>query len=119
MGCGEGITGFPGVGIIPTKWEALLTKDRDKAKLNRCLHEGAVIYSKHFRAELANDDLTTEDVLAVCRSGAIIMGPEKDIKTGHWKYRIEGITVDRRQLAVVFTFRTELAVLIAVFERTS
>ena len=47
------------------------------------------------------------------------MGPEKDIKTGHWKYRIEGITVDRRQLAVVFTFRTELAVFITVFERTS
>ena len=27
------------------------------------------------------DDLTTEDVLTVCRSGAIIMAPEKDIKT--------------------------------------
>ena len=76
--------------------EALLTNDRTKAKLNRCLNEGAIIYSKHFRAELANDDPTTEDILAVCRFGAMIMAPEKDIKTGQWKYRIEGITVDRR-----------------------
>jgi hypothetical protein len=66
----------------------------------------------------ANDDLTTEDVLAICRAGVIIMAPEKDIKTGKWKYRIEGLTADRRQVAVVFTFRTEQAVLITVFERT-
>jgi hypothetical protein len=66
----------------------------------------------------ANDDLTTEDVLAICRAGVIIMAPEKGIKTGKWKYRIEGLTADRRQVAVVFTFRTEQAVLITVFERT-
>ena len=96
-----------------------LSKDQAKAKLNRCLEEGAVIYSQHFRDELANDDLTMEDVLAVCRSGAIIMAPEEDIKTGKWKYRIEGITADRRQVVVVFTFRPGLAVFITVFERTS
>jgi hypothetical protein len=99
--------------------DAPLAKDRAKAKLNRCLDEGTVIYSRHFRDELVNDDLTTEDTLAVCRSGAIVMAPEKDIKTGQWKYRIEGITADRRQIAVVFTFRPELAVFITVFERTS
>jgi Domain of unknown function (DUF4258) len=99
--------------------DAPLTKDRAKAELNRCLHEGRVVYSKHFRDELLNDDLTMEDILAVCRSGAIIMASEKDIKTGQWKYRIEGITADRRQVAVVFTFRPELAVLITVFERIS
>jgi hypothetical protein len=43
---------------------------------------------------LSNDDLTTEDILAVCRSGAIVMASEKDIKTGQWKYRIEGITAE-------------------------
>lgn len=99
--------------------DAPLTKDRAKANLNRCLHDGAVIYSQHFREELANDDLTTEDILAVCRSGAITMAPEEDIKTGRWKYRIEGITADRRQVAVVFTFKAELAVFITAFGRTS
>ncbi len=77
-----------------------------------------MIYTKHFRDELVNDDLTMKDVLAVCKSGAVIMEPEKDIKTGKWKYRIEGITADRRQVAVVFTFRSDLAVFITVFDRT-
>ena len=76
------------------------------------------MYSRHFREELANDDLSTEDVLIVCKSGAIIMEPEKDIKTGDWKYRIEGLTAERRQVSVVFTFRSELTVMITVFART-
>ncbi len=75
------------------------------------------MYSRHFRDKL-DDDLTTQDVLAVCRSGAIIMSPEKDLKTGQWKYRIEGITADRRKVAVVFTFSLERAIFITVFERT-
>jgi hypothetical protein len=56
-----------------------LTGDRAKARLNRCLEEGAVIYSRHFRDERVNDDLSIDDVLTVCRSGAIVMAPEKDI----------------------------------------
>ena len=89
-----------------------------KAKLNRCLEEDDVVYSRHFQVELANDDPTTEDILTVCKSGAIRMAPEEDIRTGKWKYRIEGTTVDQHQVAVVFTFRSELAVFITVFERT-
>ncbi len=97
---------------------APLSKGQAKAQLNRCLEEGAIIYTRHFWGELANDDLTTDDILAVCRSGAVIMEPEKDIMTGQWKYRIDGITADCRPAAVVFTFRPELAVFITVFERT-
>ena len=87
--------------------------------MNRCLEEGSVIYTQHFGKELANDNLTTQDVLAVCRSGAVIMEPEKDIKTGQWKYRIEGITIERRKAAVVFTLKPSLAVFITVFEQIS
>ena len=96
-----------------------LNGDRAKTKLSRCLEESVVIYSRHFRVELTNDDLTMEDILLVCRSGAIVMAAEKDIKTGQWKYRIEGITVEMRRIAVVFTFRNERAVFITVFERTA
>jgi len=95
-----------------------LGKVQAKAKLNRCLEGGVVIYSRHFREELVKDALALQDVLAVCKSGAIIIAPEQDIKTGKLKYRIEGLTADRRQVAVVFTFRTEQAVFITVFERT-
>lgn len=97
--------------------EEPLSKDHAKAKLNRCFEEGAVIYSQHFRDELANDDLTRVDVLMICRSGAIVAAPEKDIKTGHWKYRIEGTTIDRHRIALVFAFRAQSAVLITVFKR--
>jgi hypothetical protein len=87
--------------------------------LNFCLEDGTVSYTRHFRDELASDDLTIEDVLAACRSGAIVMAPEKDIRTGHWKYRIEGITAERRSIAVVFSLLPHAAVFITVFERTA
>ena len=95
-----------------------LGKDQAKAEINRFLEEGDVIYSKLFREELASDDLSMQDVLVVCRSGAISMAPEEDIKTGEWKYRIEGFTPDHYRIAVVFTFRSDLAVFITVFKRT-
>ena len=103
---------------MPTSDAQPLGKGQAKAKLNRCVEDGVVAYSQHFREELAKDALAMEDVLAVCRSGTIMMAPEQDIETGKWKYRIEGLTADRRQVAVVFTFRQEQAVFITVFERT-
>lgn len=96
-----------------------LTKDQAKAALNSCLEDGAVVYTRHFRDELANDDLTMEDVLVVCRSGAIVRVPETDIRTGEWKYRIEGSTAEHRQIAVVFCIRPGATVFITVFERTT
>ncbi|MGI8743569.1 MAG: hypothetical protein ACR2NN_13560 [Bryobacteraceae bacterium] len=75
-----------------------LSKNRAKAKLNRCLEEGAVIYSQHFRNELTNDDLITEDILAVCRSGAIIMVPER-----HQDRVVE--VQDRRGPPIVVNYR--------------
>ena len=70
------------VGLIPTDYDGLLGNDRAKARLNRCLEEGDVRYSRHFREELADDNLGMEDVLTICRSGAIIMAAEKDLKNG-------------------------------------
>ena len=95
-----------------------LSRDQARAKLNWCLEEASVIYTKHFRDEMIEDNLVTEDVLAVCRSGTIITPAEQDIKTGNWKYRIEGITTDGPRAAIVFTFRPDMAVLITVFKRT-
>ena len=59
-------------------------------RLNDCLEDGTVNYTKHFWEELIADGLSMEDVLTACRSGAVRMEPEQDIKTGQWKYRIEG-----------------------------
>ncbi len=77
------------------------------------------MYTRHFREELANDDLTMGDVLTVCKSDSVVAAPDKDIKTGQWKYRIEGLTADRRKIAVVFTFRVERADFITILKRWS
>lgn len=94
------------------------SRDQAKADLNSCLNAGRVVYTRHFREELANDGLTMQDVLTVCRAGAVIDEAEPDIRTGAWKYRIEGLTVERESVAVVFSFRPEdHAVCITVFKR--
>jgi hypothetical protein len=50
------------------------------------------------------------------KSGAIYNPPEQDIKTGEWKYRIEGFAPDGEWLAIVFCFKTrKRAFLITVF----
>ena len=97
--------------------DAPLAKARAKAQLNRCIEDGRIVYSRHFRDELAADDLTLQDVVTACRSGSVVSEPEQDIKSGQWKYRIEGLTADRFRIAVVFTFRTERAIFITVFRR--
>lgn len=95
------------------------TKDQAKAALTSCLEDGTTILTRHFRDELVDDDLTMEDVLVACRSGAVVMAPEKDIRSGDWKYRIEGYTAERRHIAVVFSLRPAAVVFITVFERTT
>jgi ribulose bisphosphate carboxylase small subunit len=99
--------------------DAPLTKDQAKAQLNLCLDDGFVIYTRHFKDELASDGLTMEDIYAVCRSGVVLMASEKDIKTGDWKYRIEGYSADRESLALIFALKPERrAVFITVFKRS-
>jgi hypothetical protein len=85
--------------------------------LKDCLGEsGKVIISRHFREELAKEGLTLQDAWTVLRSGNIPNPPECDIKTGEWKYRIEGLTADAVRLAVVFSFKyVNQACLITVF----
>jgi hypothetical protein len=56
------------------------------------------------------------DALAVLKSGNIYDAPEPDIRTGEWKYRMEGYVPDGQWLAIVFCFKTrERAFLVTVF----
>ena len=74
--------------------------------LRRCLEDGEVIPSAHFRAELAKEKATFVDVWTILRNGQIYDPPEQDIKTGEWKYRIEGHAADGQWLVVVFCFKS-------------
>ena len=58
--------------------------------LHHCLEDGEVIFGRHFRDELSNERLSVEDAWVVLRSGTIYLPPEQDIKTGEWKWKVEG-----------------------------
>jgi hypothetical protein len=58
--------------------------------LRRCLEDGEVKHGRHFREELAKEKLSYEDAWNVLLRGRIFDPPEQDIKTGEWKYRVEG-----------------------------
>ncbi len=84
--------------------------------LQHCLEEGEVVPTKHFRDELVNESITFEDAWIVLRAGSIYDAPEQDIKTGDWKYRIEGYEPGGQWIAIVLTFKTtERAFLVTIF----
>jgi hypothetical protein len=78
------------------------------ALVRRCLTAGRVIPGKHFRDELENEGLGILDAHNVLRLGNIYAEPEPDIRTGDWKYRMEGADLEGKPLAVVFCFRDEV-----------
>jgi hypothetical protein len=93
-----------------------LTGTEAKDLALHCLEDGFVTYSKHFREELENDRLDDSDALYVLKHGHIYREPEQDIKTGEWKYRIDGRTLENQEIAVVFCFkRADRCFLITVF----
>ena len=81
-----------------------------------CLETGEVIMGRHFRDELAAENLTIDDARFVMRGGAIYQSPEVDIRSGEDKYRVEGYEPGGKWLAVVFSFKAvDRAFLITVF----
>jgi hypothetical protein len=96
-----------------SKSEALLL-------LRECLEFGEVIPSKHFRDELAAEDLTLPDAMFVISHGGIYDEPELDIRYGEWTYRVEGTEPGGKYVAIVFSFKSaETTLLITVFSITT
>lgn len=85
--------------------------------LRDCLGSGGrVIPGKHFREELTKERLSMADAWYVLRVGCIFDPPEPDIRTGEWKYRIEGNIPDGKTIGIVFSFKkVDMAYLITVF----
>ena|ERR1035438_1339930 len=80
------------------------------------LSAGRLIPGKHFREELADEGLDILDAHNVLKSGNIFQEPEPDIRTGDWKYRMEGTDLEGKPLAVVFCFKdASTGFLITVF----
>jgi hypothetical protein len=96
---------------------AVLTPLEAQDLLRHCLQNGGEVRpSRHFLDELAEEELNLLDALHVLRTGRVSDGPEPDIKSGEWKYRIEGHEPDGKWLIIVFCFKTiDRALLVTVW----
>jgi hypothetical protein len=83
------------------------------------LEHGKVLPTKHFREELADEQITFQDAHDVLRLGIIYDEPEQDSGThgtDEWKYRIEGYEPGGKWMAIIFSFKTlKLVSLITIF----
>ena len=61
---------------------------------------------KHFRNELANEGLAMVDAEGVLRTGQVFDPAEQDIRTGEWKYRLEGHEPGGKWLIIVLCFKS-------------
>lgn len=89
--------------------------------LHECLGgAGTVVPGKHFREELEKEGLTLPEAWQVLRCGCIYNPPERDIRTGEWKYTVEGYTSEGTWLCIVFCLKqVNEAYLITVFSVTA
>jgi hypothetical protein len=69
------------------------------------LAEGDVVLTTHFRQELAAEALSIEDAWAVMQSGTVYEPPEQDIRSGEWKWKVEGYEPGGKWLVIVFSFK--------------
>lgn len=89
---------------MPVKW---LSRTEATDLVRHCLTVGRIIPGKHFKEELANEGLDILDAYNVLTKGNIFKEAELDIKTGDWKYRMEGTDLEGKPLAIVFCFKDD------------
>lgn len=93
-----------------------LSQEIARGVLRDCLEDGNLIQGKHFRDELAAENLTIEDVLHVMRAGSVKDPPELDDKYREWKYKVEGYEPGGKWLVVAFSFKQiETVFLITIY----
>ena len=76
-----------------------LAPEAAKRLIRDILRNGRFIYSKHAKAEMLDDDLTTVDCENVLRGGVVRPG---ECDRGTWRYRVE-----TSKITVVIAFRSE------------
>src|SRR5262245_41223511 len=84
--------------------------------LHYCLEHGEIVPTRHFREELASEGIPFEDAWTVLQRGIIYDPPEENMKTGEWKYRVQGHEPGGKWMVIVFCFKTiERVNLITIF----
>ena len=71
---------------------------------------------RHCKRELANEGLEIGDAWTVLQTGRVYEAPEPDIRTGEWKYRLEGREPGGALIVIIFALkRLDSAYLITIF----
>ena len=92
--------------LVKSQHDSLQTKQEATDLIRFCVKRGAIAYGKHSLA----------DAYHLLINGNVFMAPEEDLRTGEWKYRIEGREPDGKKLAIVFCFKeNERGFLITIF----
>lgn len=81
-----------------------ITKERAREIFNRAFLDGSVIYTKHCRERMAERNIDANDLMGLARAGLVYKNPERDVKTGEWKFTMEHPSP---QLKAVFTVLTD------------
>ncbi len=76
-----------------------LALDVAKRLIREILRAGRFTWSRHAKAELLTDDLTTVDCENVLRGGVVRPG---EFERGTWRYRVE-----TSRITIVVAFRSE------------
>jgi uncharacterized DUF497 family protein len=93
-----------------------MTRPKAASQLRHCLEHGEVIPTRHFRDQLADEEISFQDAHDVLRRGIIYDESEEDSDTQEWKYRIEGHEPGGKWMAIIYSFKTtERASLITIF----
>src|SRR5437764_10476 len=92
------------------------SRDDALKRIRRCLDDGEVIPTKHFRDKLEELGLSMVEAMYVLRRGLILNEAEFDVRHQEWNYRIEGTEPDGEHVAIVFAFIEDASgLLITIF----
>lgn len=68
----------------------------------RVLGEGSIILTNHVKEQMNARNFDMLDVCSLKDTGYIQQVPERDIKTGEWKYTIKGNDIEGEKLSSQF-----------------
>lgn len=66
-----------------------ISKEQAREIFNRAFLDGSVIYTKHCQERMEERNIDANDLMALARAGLVYKNPERDVKTGEWKFTIE------------------------------
>ncbi len=76
--------------------------------------DAPIILSKHAKAELANDQITVLDVLAVLKAGAVVASPIPNAAKDNWECEVRGSIPDGERICVVVAIEEKPSRLIVI-----